>query len=112
MAPLTRDFRVTLWARAQRDPAFRQGMLIEGINAFLSGDIAVGKSILRDYIHVSFGFKELAAETGIPVKSLMRMLGPKGNPRADNLFQIINRIQANEGIHIESRAMKGVSKNN
>jgi len=31
----------------------------------------------------------------------MRMFGPKGNPRADNLFQIIKHLQVREGIHLE-----------
>jgi hypothetical protein len=46
-------------------------------------------------------FGPLAEATHIPAKSLMRMLGPKGNPRADNLFQIIQHLQAHEGIHLE-----------
>jgi len=47
------------------------------------------------------GFGRLAEATHIPVKSLMRMFGPKGNPRADNLFQIIKHLQASAGIKLE-----------
>ena len=47
------------------------------------GDIATAKTILRDYINATVGFTELAEATHIPSKSLMRMLGPTGNPRAE-----------------------------
>ena len=98
---LTRGFRVTLLARAQKDAEFRQAMLKEGIDTMLAGDVETGKAILRDYINAAVGFEPLAEATNIPAKSLMRMFGPKGNPRADNLFQIIKHLQAREGIHLE-----------
>jgi len=98
---ITREFRATLLERAQKDAEFRQAMLKEGIDALLAGDLETGKAILRDYINMAVGFGPLAEATHIPAKSLMRMLGPKGNPRADNLFQIIHHLQAHEGIHLE-----------
>ncbi|MCX5893480.1 MAG: transcriptional regulator [Deltaproteobacteria bacterium] len=98
---LTRGFRVTLLERAQKDAEFRQAMLKEGIDTMLTGDVETGKAILRDYINAAVGFGPLSEATQIPAKSLMRMLGPKGNPRAGNLFQIIKHLQAREGIHLE-----------
>jgi DNA-binding phage protein len=98
---ITREFRATLLERAQKDAEFRQAMLKEGIDALLAGDLETGKAILRDYINTAVGFGPLAEATHIPAKSLMRMLGPKGNPRADNLFQIIQHLQAHEGIQLE-----------
>jgi DNA-binding phage protein len=98
---ITREFRATLLERAQEDAEFRQAMLKEGIDALLAGDLETGKAMLRDYINAAVGFGPLAEATRIPAKSLMRMLGPKGNPRADNLFQIIHHLQAHEGIHLE-----------
>jgi DNA-binding phage protein len=98
---ITREFRATLLERAQKDAEFRQAMLKEGIDALLAGDLETGKAILRDYINSAVGFGPLAEATHIPAKSLMRMFGPKGNPRADNLFQIIHHLQAHEGIHLE-----------
>jgi DNA-binding phage protein len=56
----------------------------------LSGDIATAKTILRDFINATVGFTELAEATRIPSKSLMRMLGPTGNPRAENLFEVVS----------------------
>jgi DNA-binding phage protein len=98
---ITREFRATLLERAQKDAEFRQAMLKEGIDALLAGDLETGKAMLRDYINMAVGFGPLAEATHIPAKSLMRMLGPKGNPRADNLFQIIQHLQAHEGIQLE-----------
>ncbi len=98
---LTREFRTALHERAQRDAAFRQAILKEGIDTLLAGDVNTGKAILRDYINAAVGFGELADATHIPAKSLMRMFGPKGNPRADNLFQVIHHLQNREGIHLE-----------
>lgn len=98
---ITREFRATLLERAQKDADFRKAMLKEGIDAMLAGEVDTGKSILRDYINAAVGFGHLSEATRIPAKSLMRMFGPKGNPRADNLFQIIKHLQAREGIHLE-----------
>ena len=96
--PLTRDFKDTIRARVARDPKFRKALLREGVESMLSGDIATGKTILRDYINATVGFAALAEETHIPSKSLMRMLGPAGNPRADNLFEIVGFLQRREGV--------------
>jgi DNA-binding phage protein len=104
---ITREFRATLLERAQKDAEFRKAMLKEGIDALLAGDLETGKAILRDYINTTVGFGPLAEATHIPAKSLMRMLGPKGNPRADNLFQIIHHLQAHEGIHLEVAPQPG-----
>lgn len=95
---LTRQFRSMLRERAQKDREFRQAMLKEGIDSMLAGDVSTGKAILRDYINAAEGFASLSEATRIPAKSLMRMLGPKGNPRADNLFQVIRHLQASEGV--------------
>lgn len=98
---LTRAFRTTLLERARKDSEFRRAMLKEGIDTMLAGDVETGKAILRDYVNMTVGFGPLAEATHIPPKSLARMLGPKGNPRANNLFQIIKHLQAREGIHLE-----------
>lgn len=95
---LTRDFKETIRARVERDPKFRKELLREGIECMLGGDIATAKIILRDYINATVGFTELAEATHIPSKSLMRMLGPAGNPRANNLFEIVSFLQQREGV--------------
>jgi len=100
---LTRDFKETIRARVQRDPAFRKALLREGIENFLSGDVETGKIILRDFINATVGFTGLAGATHRSAKSLMRMLGPRGNPQARNLFEIFNYLQKAEGVHFEVR---------
>lgn len=72
----------------------------------LAGDVATAKTILRDYINATVGFADLAAATRIPPKSLMRMLGPTGNPRADNLFEIVSFLQRREGVRFEVKASR------
>ena len=100
---LTRDFKETIRARVKRDPGFRKALLREGIENFLSGDVETGKIILRDFINATVGFTKLSDVTRRSAKSLMRMLGPKGNPQARNLFQIVAYLQKAEGVRFEVR---------
>lgn len=102
--PLTRDFKLTIQARAQRDPAFRKELLREAIESFISGDVEMGKTVLRDYIHATVGFNQLAESTRHSPKSLMRMLGPSGNPQARNLFEIVRYLQRKEKVRFKVRA--------
>jgi hypothetical protein len=103
---LTRDFKETIQARVERDPAFREELLKEGVECLLSGDMDTGKAVLRDYINATIGFEELGNLTDKSPKSLMRMLGPKGNPQARNLFEIIGYLQKREDLHFEIRAVR------
>ena len=100
---LTRDFKETIKARVQRDLAFRRELLREGVETMLNGDVETGKTVLRDYINATVGFGELAEVTHRSPKSLMRMLGPQGNPQAQNLFEIVSYLLHQEGIHFELR---------
>jgi DNA-binding phage protein len=102
--PLTRDFKETIRARAARDKKFRKELLREGVECMLAGDTATGKTILRDYINATVGFAEVAEATHISPKSLMRMLGPTGNPRAENLFEIVSFLRDREGVRFHVRA--------
>jgi DNA-binding phage protein len=98
---LTRDFKETIRARARRDSSFRKELLREGIESFLSGDIETGKTVLRDYINATVGFSQLAEMTHHSPKSLMRMLGPSGNPHASNLFEIVAYLQKKERVRFK-----------
>ncbi len=103
---LTRDFKETIQARAERDPAFRRELLKEGIETFLAGDVETGKTILRDYVNATVGFEALGEATGRSPKSLMRMLGPAGNPTARNIFEVISHLQDKEGVRFQVRATR------
>jgi DNA-binding phage protein len=107
---LTRDFRETVQARVKRDPAFRKGLLSDAMENLLSGDIAAGKELLRDFINATVGFPKLAAQTNLHVKALHQMLGPAGNPTAANLFRIVAYLQKAEGVHLEVKSQRAASR--
>jgi DNA-binding phage protein len=96
--PLTRDFKKAIAERAARAPEFRNELLREGVECMIAGDVATGRAILRDYINATVGFADVSKATSISAKSLMRMLGPRGNPRARNLFEIVAYLQQREDL--------------
>ena len=98
---LTRDFKETMQARLAQDPEYRKELLREGVECLLTGDLDTGKAVLRDYINATIGFEEVSRLTGKPAKSLMRMLGPRGNPQARNLLDVIGHLQRTEGVQFE-----------
>jgi DNA-binding phage protein len=101
---LTRDFKQTLQTRLQQDSAFREAMLIEAMNCFLTGEMKVGQAILQDYINATVGFEELAKLLGKPGQSLRRMLRPSGNPNAKSLFDMLQILQRYAGVRVEVRS--------
>jgi DNA-binding phage protein len=100
------DWKEAVEARLRRDPAFRDALLCEGVNVLLAGDVAAGKSVLRDYINATIGFESLASATGIASKSLMRMFGPDGNPQAQNLFAVLKHLQKHAQVRVEVRTAR------
>jgi len=98
---LTRDYKETIRARIQSDPAFKAALLIDALECFLSGDVETGKIVLRDFIKATSGFEQLSKTVDKKPESIIRMLGPKGNPTANNLFSIIAQIQKQERVHFE-----------
>jgi DNA-binding phage protein len=103
---LTRDFRQTIQARVQRDPTFRKGLLSDAVENLLAGEVALGKEILRDYINATIGFPKLAEHTGIHAKTLHQMFGPKGNPTARNLFEIVAYLAQAESIRFQVQSTR------
>ena len=101
---LTRGFKETVMARAQRDTRFRQALFADALNAYLAGDAATGKAMLRDFINATIGFEGLAAEVNKPSKSLHRMLGEKGNPGTENFCGIVGALQRRTKVRLEVTA--------
>ena len=97
---LTRSFRDLARRQVGEDPAFAEALLREGIDLLLAGDIETGKSILRDYIKATVGFEKLGLAIGAQPKSLIRMFGPRGNPQARNLFNVIGYLQKQAGVEL------------
>jgi DNA-binding phage protein len=103
---LTRTFQETVRARVQRDPAFRDALLTEGVDAFLAGDIETGKAVVREFINATVGFEKLGSATGTPPKSLMRMFSPSGNPTATNLFGVLGELQKQSGVQLHAQSVR------
>jgi hypothetical protein len=97
---LTRSFRDLVQRQVADDPAFAEALLREGIDTMLAGDVDTGKTILRDYIKATIGFEKLGEATGTQPKSLIRMFGPRGNPQARNLFNVIGYLQKRAGLQL------------
>jgi len=95
--PLTRKFIDTIRDRAAKDPAFRAALLEEALDALLDGDIDGAKELLRDCINATIGFRALSERSGLPIKSVMRMVSPAGNPRLDNFATLLSVLQAATG---------------
>ena len=104
--PLTRDFKETVRARAQRDPKFRLALIEEAIERLVGGDLDGGRSTLSNYINATIGYSALAERTGKDAKSLIRMLSPGGNPTSRNLLSILQHVKQHEGVEIEVRAKR------
>lgn len=103
MMALTRSFKETIKARADRDADFRKALYEEALNALLKGDADTCKALLRDFVNASIGFARLEEMTGTSSKSLMRMLGPKGNPGLGKLLPVIQAINTSENVRPEVR---------
>lgn len=97
---LTRSLKETVKARAERDAAFRRGLLQEALEAFLNDDFAAGKILLRDYVNATVGFEELGNALHKNPKSLMRMLSAEGNPRVDSFFSVLAYLKNREGVKL------------
>jgi hypothetical protein len=104
---VTRDFKQLVQKRIARDPSFADALLREGIGTMLTGDVDTGKAILRDYIKATVGFEKLGEAIGTPPKSLIRMLGARGNPQARNLFGILDYLQKQAGVELHVTAAPG-----
>ena len=100
----TRSFTDTIKADLEQNRDFRRALLSEAVSCMVSGDLETGKSVLREYVNGTVGFLTLGAALNRSPKSLMRMLGPSGNPQARNLFDIVAYLQKAEGTVLEITA--------
>ena len=102
---LTRDFKETVAARVQSDPAFAQALLDEAITLFVNGEPESAKLILRDLVNATLGFEALAEEIHKPAKSLHRMLSASGNPTMTNISSIFAAIKKSLGVQVRTRVV-------
>lgn len=97
---LTKKFRLTVLQRAQHDIKFRHALMAEALNEFISGDVEVAKSLLRDYINATVSFELLAKKLNKNSKSVQRMLSATGNPTTKSLMSIFHILQKVEKVKI------------
>lgn len=100
---LTRDFKETVAARVQSDPAFAQALLDEAITLFVSGEPESAKLILRDLVNATVGFEALAEEIHKPAKSLHRMLSKSGNPTMSNISAVFAAVKRALKVEVHTR---------
>jgi DNA-binding phage protein len=93
----TKDFNETVRADLQNSAEYRRAYLREAVGCVVSGDVETGKSVLRKYINGTLGFVALGEAVGRSSKTLMQMLGPRGNPTITNFFEIVTYLQKVEG---------------
>ena len=74
--------------RMQRDIV--RTCLVGFSKSILWGDLKAAKMFLRSAIKETGGYAFAAQEIRAPEKSIVRMLGPKGNPQAKHLFAIVS----------------------
>ena len=84
-------------------PEMRLSIYNQALEAFFKGDFALGKKLLRVVINGAMGYEILATNTGIPSKSIHRMLSSKGNPSSTSLFLILNAVRKFDGfgVHVQ-----------
>ena len=97
--PLSREFKELVVTRANIDPEFRKGLIIEAINMILSGEIAAGRIMLRDYINATGAMDDICKQLNKHKSSISRMLGPSGNPTLENIVPIIRACADRERIN-------------
>jgi hypothetical protein len=97
--PLSREFKNLVVARANSDPDFRKGLIIEAINMILSGEIKAGKIMLRDYINATGAMDDICEQLNKHKSSISRMLGPSGNPTLESIVPVIKACSDCEKIN-------------
>ena len=99
--PLTLKFKDLIKKRADKDPKFRRGLLIDAIEALINDDVDTCKIMLRSYINATIGVERLGKELGKQPKSLRGMLSERRNPLANNLSKIISYLLKRENVRID-----------
>lgn len=87
--------------RIRTDAAFSDALFTEAIQVLLADDMATARSVLYDYIDATIGFAELSVQSAIAEDMLRDMFGPAGDPRAGDLFRVLNLLQLHQGIQFE-----------
>jgi DNA-binding phage protein len=90
----------------RRDPLAAN--LEAAVTMLLAGDLATARSLIREAVTGSVGYAVLSERTGLPQKSLVRMFGATGNPRAENLAAVLRELQRLGRFRFVVQAVHGV----
>ena len=96
--PLSREFKELVVSRAENDPEFRKGLIIESINMILDGEITAGRMMLRDYINATGAMDGICKKLKKHKPAISRMLGPSGNPTLESIMPVIKACAEREKI--------------
>ena len=107
---LTRDFKLTMVERAEREPAFAKALLDEAATLFLNGEPETARLILRDLVNATVGFETLARQTDKNGKSLHRMLSAGGNPTMDNLAAIFDAVRGALKVRLQVNVVRAAGR--
>ncbi|HEY7805219.1 MAG TPA: transcriptional regulator [Orrella sp.] len=94
---LTREFKETVMQLCS-DPQYRRALLLEALESYLEGEVAVGNALLRDYLNGTQSFVAVSQALRMQESGLRRMLSANGNATAKNLFRLFRVCQQREGI--------------
>ena len=105
---LTRDFRDTVAARVARDPEFARALPAGAARELLAGDVDAARVLLRDHVNATVGFAAVAQDMGSNPESVVRMLGPDGDPTIGNLSGLLASLQRRTGVTLDVVASSAV----
>jgi DNA-binding phage protein len=95
---LNKQLSAPIVRRVRADRGCQGCLLRESVQALVTGDLELCKGLLRRLVDATLGFEALAGLTEVHAKSLVRMLGPGGNPTARHLATIIARLASWQGV--------------
>jgi hypothetical protein len=86
--------------RGKAGQHYRSGVLAIAVTELPVGKRPSCPAEARDTIKTTVGFEQLGAATDTPPKTLIRMFGPRGNPQAKNLFNLVGYLQKRAGVQL------------
>jgi hypothetical protein len=98
---LSRQLSPAIVKRFQADRTFRALVLRQSAQVWLDGDVPLTLGLLRWMVDATVGFESLASLVEVHPKSLIRMLGPRGNPSARNLAALFAMLQQIESCRLQ-----------